>query len=139
MAALSDYLEQKLMDLICNKDAFTGPATYLSLYTDDPGDDDSGTEVSGGSYARVLVNDNGSGSPDWTVAAVSGVGYECENDDDITFTTATGSWGTVTHFGIHDAASSGNLLLHGALDESKAVGTDDVFKVSAGNLKLRLE
>ena len=139
MAALSDYLEQKLMDLICNGDAFTPPDTYLALFTDDPTDAASGTEVTGGSYARERIYDNGGGAPDWTVAAVGGVGYECENDDDITFTTATAPWGTVSHFGVFDAASSGNLLMHGALDESKAVGTDDVFKVSAGNLTLRLE
>ena len=139
MAAISDYLEQKLIDLIANKDAFSAPDTYLALFTDDPGDDASGTEVSGGSYARQLVYDNGSGAPDWTVGAVVGAGYGVENDDPITFPTATAPWGVVTHFGIFDAVTSGNLLLHGALDDSKTVGTDDVFKVNASNLKLRLE
>jgi hypothetical protein len=139
MAAISDYLEQKLIDLIANKDAFTAPDTYLALFTDDPGDAGTGTEVSGGSYARQLVYDNGSGAPDWTVGAVVGAGYGVENDDPITFPTATAPWGVVTHFGIFDAVTSGNLLLHGALDNSKTVGTDDVFKVNASNLKLRLE
>jgi hypothetical protein len=137
VAALSDYLEQKILDLVFNKDAYTGPTTYLALFTSDPTDAGTGTEVSGGSYARVLVYDNASGAPDWTVAAVDGSAYSVENDDDITFPTATASWGTVSHFGIFDAATSGNLLFHGALDETKAVGTDDVFKVSAGNLTLK--
>lgn len=139
MAAISDYLEQKLIDLIANKDAFSAPDTYLALFTSDPTDAGTGTEVSGGAYARQLVYDNASGTPDWTVGAVVATGYGVENDDSITFPTATASWGTVTHFGIFDAATSGNLLMHGALDESKTVGVDDVFKVSAGNLKLRLE
>jgi len=138
MSALSNYAEQNLLDLIFNKDAFTGPSTYVALFTSDPGDDASGTEVSGGSYARVLVYDNGSGSPDWTVAAVDGTAYAVENDDDITFATATASWGTVTHVAIFDAITSGNLLYHGALDESKTIGNGDVFKISAGNLVAKL-
>lgn len=137
MAALSDYLEQKILDLIFNKDAYTPPDTYLALFTSDPTDAGTGTEVSGGSYARVRVYDNGSGAPDWTVAAADAPAFAVENDDDITFPTATASWGTVTHFGILDAATSGNLLMHGALDESKTVGTNDVFKASAGLLVLK--
>lgn len=139
MSAFSNYLEAAILGLVFNKDALSGPTTYIALFTSDPGDDASGTEVSGGSYARVLVYDNGSGSPDWTVAAVDGVGYSVENDDDVTFPTATGDWGTVTHFGIFDAATSGNLLLHGALDDSQLVETGGVFKFLAGDLVLRVE
>ncbi len=139
MSALANYLEAALLNLIFNKDAFTGPTVYLALYTDDPTDADAGTEVSGGSYARVLIYDNGSGSPDFTVAAVDGIGYKVENDNDVTFPTATASWGTVTHFGLRDAASGGNLLMHGALDYSKTVGIGDVFQADAGELVLRLE
>jgi len=139
MSALANYLEAALLALIFNKDAFTGPSTYLALFTSDPTDAGTGTEVSGGSYARVLIYDNASGTPDWTVAVVHGIGYKVENDDDVTFPTATAAWGTITHFGIFDAATSGNLLMHSALDDSKVIGNNDVFKVSAGNLVLRLE
>ena len=139
MSALSDYLEQDLLDLIFNKDAFTGPTTYVALFTDDPTDAGSGTEVTGGSYARVLVYDNGSGSPDWTVATVDAPGWKVVNDDDITFPTATASWGTITHFAVFDASTSGNLLFHGALDEARVIGTDDVFKFLAGLLVFCLE
>lgn len=139
MSALSNYLEAALLGLVFNKDALTGPTTYLALYTSDPTDADTGTEVSGGAYARVLIYDNGSGAPDWTIAAVDGLGYKVQNDDDVTFPTAIASWGTITYFGIRDAASAGNLLYHDALDDTKTIGVDDVFKISAGNLKLRLE
>lgn len=139
MSALANYLEAALLGLIFNKDAFTGPSTYLALFTSDPTDAGTGTEVSGGSYARVLIYDNTSGTPDWTVAVVDGVGYKVENDDDVTFPTATAAWGTITHWSVLDAATSGNLLMHGALDDSKVIGTDDVFKISAGDLVLRLE
>jgi hypothetical protein len=139
MSALSNYLESDLLDLIFNKDAYTGPTTYVSLYTTDPTDADTGTEVTGGSYARVLVYDNLSGTPDWDLAAVDGIGYLVDNSDDITFPTATVAWGTVTHFGIHDAVTAGNLLFHGALDSSQVVGIGGIFKFLAGDLNLRLE
>jgi hypothetical protein len=139
MSALSNYLENALLGLILNKDAFTGPSTWVSLYTTDPTDADSGTEVSGGSYARVRVYDNASGTPDWNTAVVDGVGYLVDNSDDITFPTATAAWGTVTHFGIHDAVTAGNLLYHGALDSSQVVGTGGIFKFLVGELNLKLE
>lgn len=139
MSAISNYLEAALLDAIVNEAAFTSPSTWISLYTSDPTDADTGTEVTGGSYARVRIYENAGGSPDWTLAAVDGIGYAVENDDDVTFPTPTASWGTVTHFGIHDASTSGNLLYHGELGESKTVDIDDVVKITAGNLKLRLE
>lgn len=139
MSALSNYLENALLGLVLNKDAFTGPSTWVSLYTSDPTDADTGTEVSGGSYARQRVYDNLSGSPDWKVAVVDGIGYLVENDDDITFPTATVAWGTITHFGIHDAVSAGNLLYHGVLDSSQVVGIGGIFKFLVGDLNLRLE
>jgi len=139
LSALSNYLEENLLNLIFNGDAFAAPDVWIALYTDDPTDADVGTEVTGGSYARVLIYDNGSGSPDFTVAAVDGIGYKVENDNDVTFTTATASWGTVTHFGLRDASTSGNLLMHAELDYSKTVGISDTFEGLAGELVLRLE
>jgi hypothetical protein len=140
MAALSDYLEQKLLDHVFNEVVFSVPTTvYVSLYTTDPTDADTGTEVSGGAYARVLVNENGGGSPAWDLAVVDGIGYLVDNGNDITFPTATASWGTVTHFGIHDASTLGNLLFHGALTVSKPVGDGDTFKFPVGDLDCRLE
>ncbi len=140
MSALSDYLEAKYLDHTYNGVAFTSPSTiYLALYTSDPTDADVGTEVSGGSYARVRIYANGGGSPDFNLAVTDGVGKLVDNDDDITFPTATAPWGTITHFGLRDAASGGNLLHHGALDEAQVVGTGGVFKIAAGDLKLRME
>ena len=139
MSALSDFLESAMLQSIFNGVSFTEPDTWVSLYTDDPGDDDSGTEVSGGAYARVRVYVQAGGSPDWNTAVVDGIGYLVDNEEDITFPTATVAWGTVTHFGIHDAATVGNLLFHGVLDASQVVGIGGIFKFLAGDLNLRLE
>lgn len=126
MAAMSNYLEDKLVNHTLRNTAFTTPGTsiYVSLFTTDPTDAGNGTEVTGGSYARIQVTSWDAPSSNGTTA----------NTSVITFPTATASWGTVTHFGIHDALTTGNLLIHGALTASKVVGSGDVFQFAAGDL-----
>jgi hypothetical protein len=128
MAEFSNYLEDKIIDHMLRNQAFTPPSTlYLALYTDDPTDADTGTEVSGGSYARQAV----------TLSAASG--GASSNSADITFPQATANWGTITHVGIRDAATGGNLLMHSALDESKTINNGDTFKVNAGDLDIAVD
>ena len=140
MAEMSNHLEHKLLDHVYNEVAYSSPTTiYVALYTDDPTDADVGTEVSGGSYARVLVNENGGGAPTWDLAIVDGIGYMVTNGDDIQFPTATGAWGTVTHVGLRDASSGGNLLHFTALEASQVVGDGGIVKFLVGDLSMRLE
>ena len=139
MSALSDYLENALLQRIFNGVAFVNPATYVALFTGDPTDAGNGPEVSGNAYARVQVNPSSGASPKWNAAVVDGAGYLVDNHDAITFPQASGSWGTITHFGIFDAATSGNLLMYGPLSASKTVGANDTFLFAAGDLNLRLE
>jgi len=127
MAEFSNYLENALINAVLRNTSYTSPATvYVSLYTSDPTDADSGTEVSGGSYARTSVT---FGAPSNGVST---------NSADVTFPTATASWGTVTHIGIHDASTSGNLLFHTPLDTSKTIDSGDIFKITSGNLSVTL-
>ena len=127
MAEMSNFLENALINATLRNTTYTSVATvYVSLWTSDPTDAGSGTEVSGGSYARTSV----------TFAAPSnGV---TTNNADVTFPTATASWGTVGWIGINDAASSGNLLYHSPLDTAKTIDTGDIFKISSGNLSVTL-
>jgi len=135
MSAMSDYLEQKLLDYLMNGVAFSTPQKWIALYTAAPGEAGGGTEVSGGSYARQRVYDNGGGTPDWSLATTEGGGgYVVDNSDDITYPTASAPWGTVTDVAILDAVSAGNFLLYGSLATPKPVGTSDVFKFQAGSL-----
>lgn len=130
MAALSDYLENKLIDWLLRGQSFTPPATvYVGLLTAAPSDSGGGTEVSGGSYARVAVT---SSLANWagtqsagSTSASSGTSGQTSNNGAITFPAPTGNWGVVTHFGIYDASTSGNLLIHGALAQSKTVNNGD--------------
>jgi len=139
VSAFSDYTEGKTLDLLYNGVAFTAPATYVALHTADPTDAGTGTEVSGGSYARVLVNANGGASPTWNTAVVDGIGKLVDNTHNIEFPTATGSWGTITHVAIWDAVTGGNLIQHGALDASVAIASGQIFRFNAGNLNWRCE
>jgi len=127
MAEISNFLENAIINATLRNTTYTSVATvYVSLWTTDPTDAGSGTEVSGGSYARTAV----------TFAAPSnGV---TTNSADVTFPTATGSWGTVGWIGINDALTSGNLLYHSPLDVSKTVTSGDIFKISTGNLSVTL-
>ena len=127
MAEFSNFLENALINAVLRNTTYTSPATvYVSLYLTDPTDADSGTEVSGGSYARTAVT---MGAPSDGVTT---------NSADVTFPTCTSSWGTVTYIGIHDASTAGNLLFHTILDTAKTIDTGDIFKITTGNLSVTL-
>lgn len=127
MAEMSNYLENALINATLRNTSYTSPATvYVGLYTSDPTDANTGTEVSGGSYARTSVT---FGAPS------NGASL---NSSAVEFPQATGSWGTVGWIGILDAATSGNLLYHTALDVSKTIDTGDIFKIAIGSLSVTL-
>ena len=125
MSALSDYLENEILDHILGTGAYTMPTNvYVGLSTGSFVDDNSGTELSGSGYTRKVASFG---------AASSGT---ASNDAAIEFPAATGSWGTVSHFGIFDASSSGNLLIHGALTSSKVIESGDILKVAIRDLDI---
>lgn len=127
MAEMSNFLENALINATLRNTSYTSPATvYISLHTADPTDAGTGTEVSGGSYARQSA----------TFAAPSN-GASATNAD-VTFPQATGNWGTIGWIGIWDASTTGNLLYHTALDASKAIDTGDIFKIASGSLTVTL-
>ena len=127
MAEISNYLENALINATLRNTSYTSPATvYVGLYTSDPTDADTGTEVTGGSYARVAVT---FGAPSNGVST---------NSAAVEFPQATASWGTVGWIGIEDALTGGNLLYHTALDASKTIDTGDIFKIAIGSLSVTL-
>jgi hypothetical protein len=127
MAEMSNYLENALINATLRNTSYTSPATvYVGLYTSDPTDANTGTEVSGGSYARTAVT---FGSPSNGTST---------NSAAVEFPQATGSWGTVAYIGILDASTSGNLLYHTALNVSKTIASGDIFKIAIGSLSVNL-
>jgi len=128
MADFSNYLENKLLDHVLRNVSYT-PATtvYVGLYTSNPDEGNTGTEVSGGSYARQIIS---------VTTATDGV---VTSSADITFPQATASWGTISHIGLLDALTSGNLLMYTQLTTSKAIDEGDIFKITTNNLTVTLD
>ncbi|MGN6701463.1 MAG: phage tail fiber protein [Burkholderiaceae bacterium] len=140
MAAKTDFLENKQIDFLFRGQALgigdstagagSGPTQlFVGLLTAAPGEAGGGTEVSGGSYARVSVP---SSLANWagtqgagTTTASSGSSGQTSNNGTITFPAPTAAWGVVTHFAIFDAASGGNMLIYGALAANKTINSGD--------------
>ena len=128
MAEFSNYLENKVLDHVLRNTSYTSPTTvYVGLFTSDPTDAGSGTEVSGGSYARQSLS---------VTTASGGI---VTSSADVTFPQATASWGTISHIGVLDALTSGNLLMHTPLTTAKTIDNGDILKISSGNLTVTLD
>lgn len=126
--SFSNTFETHVLQYVFTADSVTRPtAWYVGLFTADPTDTGSGaTEITGNNYSRVSATFSVTGATATTTAAVE-------------FAAATGSWGTISHIGIFDASSGGNLIAHSALSASKAIGTGDVFRIPTGDLDITLD
>ena len=125
--SFTNFLETEILDHVFAGAAYSAPSTkYLALFTAiSDGEAGSVTELSGSAYARQSV-------------AFTTSGNTTSNNAAVEFPTATGSWGTVTHVGVYDASSSGNLMAYATLSSSKAIATGDVFRVPSGDLDITL-
>lgn len=141
---LSDYVENKIVDLLVRGQTFTPPATvYLGLSTTACSDSATGTEVSGGSYARAsitssLANWAGTQSAGSTTAS-SGTGGQTSNNAAVNFATPSAGWGTVSHWFLADASSGGNLLVCASLGISKTINQGDTVTFGIGSLTLTVQ
>lgn len=145
MGMFTNFFENKLVDQIFRAQAYTFPATlYVGLLTAAPSDSAAGTEVAGGAYARVavacsLANWAGTQAAGST-AASSGDTGTTSNNNVITFPAPTANWGVVTHWGVYDAASAGNLLMYGTLAQSKTINNGDAAPAfAAAQLSLQID
>lgn len=127
--SLSNLFETRVLTWLFTGDAVTRPSSfYVALFTSNPAEDASGTEVStsGTAYARQSVTFSVSGNTATNTAAIE-------------FPTATASYGTVTHVGVYDASTAGNLIAYAALTTSKAIDTGDVMRLPANDLDVTME
>lgn len=125
--SFSNTYETNILNWSLTASSVTRPTSwYIGLFTTDPAEAESGTEVSGNGYARKAAT--------FTVSGDTG-----SNSADIEFDAATGSWGTITHVAVHDASTGGNIIAYGALTTSKAIGSGDIFRIAAGDLDITLD
>jgi len=138
MSQMTNYLENQLVDHIFRNQTFSAPANlYISLHTADPGETGA-SEISGNNYGRATV---ASSLANWagtqaaaSTTASSGTGGVTSNNNAITFATPSATWGTITHFAIWDAVSTGNPLLYGELTTSKTINSGDTVSFAAAAL-----
>ena len=125
MSAMSDYLELKFLDHFTGTASTSAPsAVYLGLATGSIGDDASGSELTGNNYSRKAIT---------FASASSG---SIASNSAVEFDPASGSWGSVSHWGIFDASSSGNLLFRGSFTSAKTIASGDILKVASGSLTI---
>lgn len=119
-----------MLDHVLGGGDYTRPGTvYIALYTVTPSDSGGGTEVTGGSYARASVTNNATNWPSASAGSKA-------NGADISFPTATASWGTIVAYQIMDASSSGNALFWGDVTPNKAIGSGDTAKFAIGSITI---
>ena len=125
--SFSNFLETEILDHVFAGAAYTAPSTkYLALFTAvADGEAGSVTEVTGGGYVRQTV-------------AFTTSGNTTSNNAAVEYPTATANYVTVTHVGVYDASSSGNLMAYAALSSNKTIETGDVFRVPSGDLDITL-
>jgi hypothetical protein len=125
---MSNYLANAVVNATVRNNSYTTPPTaYLALFLSNPTKDGTGLECSGASYSREPITMN---------APVDGLS---RNTNDIEFSPATSSWGEITHVGIYDALSGGNLLYFTELVTTKNIEAGDIFKIALDNLSLQLQ
>lgn len=120
MAGMSDFLEAAFMGHLFGDSTWAKPsALWVSLHTGTLNDDGTGTEVSGGSYARVQRNP---GLANWSFSGATGI---ATNLAEILFPAPTANWGLIIWSGLWDASSGGNLVARAQLGTGKTVNNGD--------------
>ena len=142
MAAMTDALENRLIDFLFRGQSFTQPTSIqIGLFTSAPNEAGGGTEVAGNNYSRATLEcslANWAGTKgDATTTASSGTSGTTSNNAVITFPTPSGAWGLVTHFVVFDHQD--NRLFWGALTAGKNIFADDPVTIDPTLLSIRLD
>ncbi|WP_010278789.1 phage tail fiber protein [Paenibacillus senegalensis] len=125
----SNYWKLACLNAALRGETFTAPETvYVALYTSDPTQADTGQEVDGGGYARVAIT--------FSDPVISGLVAVTSNSTELEFPIAANGWGQVTHIGIRDAATGGNLLYHGSVATPRTIEPNDRVKFLEGALEI---
>lgn len=133
--AMTDYLENALINHVFRATAYTAPANiYVGLSTTACSDSATGTEVTGGSYARVSV---ATGTSTW--AATSGTNGTTSNSGAVNFATPSAGWGTVSYVVLYDALTSGNPMVCTALTTAKTINSGDTVSFPASSLTFQVD
>jgi hypothetical protein len=130
MGSFSNYWVNEILDHLFGKGTYTPPTIYVGLSTAEPLKDASAlAEPVGANYSRVETS-----ASDWNIAS-SGI---INNAVAVTFSQASGSWGTPTHFVLFDALIGGNMLCYGSLSAPESISTGNIPEFAINNLSVTL-
>jgi len=124
---ISDYLSAAILNHCYRNTAITPPTTiYLALFTDDPGRDGSGTEVTGGSYVRMAIAFDAPANDTLLSSAA------------VTFPVATAIWGSISHVALYDAVSGGNLYSLSVLPSVVSIVVDQQLEFDTSTISVNI-
>ena len=124
MGQLANFAEKKILDHLLKTASYSPPATvYLGLSTADPTHDGSGwAPPTYTGYARKAITFAAAGS-----RAIAQTGA-------VAFDACSGGSSTVTHWGLWDNSTGGNLLAYGALPVQKNIVSGNTPSVASGQV-----
>lgn len=141
MSAFSDYMESGLLNYTLRGQSFTQPtAIWVALFEADPTDaNTTANELGDSAYARQDAADGGTIDAGWSAPFTDGTGTAVTNEIALEYPPIADGAVTVSHFGLYDASTAGNLLYHGAFDTPRDLQVDDVVAIGIAALKITLE
>lgn len=132
-AGMTNAVEASVLDYIVNDGAAPTQFTYIGMSTTTPTETGSNfTEPSGNNYSRLST-----AAADWAAATGADPSTKA-NGVALSMAKASGSWGTLTHWGLFAASSGGTVGIWAALSTSKAIGADDTPNFAVGDLVMKL-
>ncbi|WP_027591556.1 hypothetical protein [Pseudomonas sp. RL] len=133
MSGFSDYLENQLINVTLRGSSYTGGGVYIALFTSDPTDGATGSEVVDSGYTRQRAHQ--SVASDGFTAPSNG---SSSNTRNIVFPAVVDTQITVTHWAVFDAQTGGNMLYHAPLTNPKTLDPSDVLSFPTGSLTITL-
>lgn len=137
--SFTNYLEHATLDYLFGATSYTPSGTlYVGLSTTTPAEDGTNfTEpASASGYARAAITNTKSY---WSTAAQTSTSGEVHNLSTITFGVSSGNWGTITHGGLFDALTGGNLLVQSAFADSQVIGNNTTVNIPSGSFSIRID
>lgn len=127
MGAMSDYLASKVRDHTLRNISYTSPTTvYLACFTTATTEAGGGTEVTGGSYARVAIT--------FAAGAVAGLAEQSGSVSISNMPTCT-----VVAIALMDASTSGNMLFHARLPRQRSLTAGQPFSLNSGDFRVLVD
>ena len=114
MNHMTEYLKHKVLT-----DNLIAAPVFVALFNNN-------TEIAQASYARQPVTFN---------APANG---QTSNSAEVFFPIANENWGNVTHIGIFDAATGGNMLFKSVAEFEKTIEISSQYKIPKNYLIVRL-